>query len=144
MTMLVIHLIATAFMAGLIVFVQVVHYPLMALVGEGSFVPYEQAHTARTGWVVIPPMMAELASAVWIFASAPSQDVRAMALSGLLLLAVIWTSTAVFQAPAHGRLMRGFDGDVHRWLVRSNWIRTVAWVARVPLAAALVTSAWSS
>ena len=112
--MLVIHLIATAFMAGLIVFVQVVHYPLMALVGEGSFVPYEQAHTARTGWVVIPPMMAELASAVWIFASAPSQDVRAMALSGLLLLAVIWTSTAVFQAPAHGRLMRGFDGDAHR------------------------------
>ncbi len=141
MTILVFHLIATAFMAGLIVFVQVVHYPLMALVGEDSFVPYEQAHTARTGWVVIPPMMAELASAIWIFASASSQDIRAMALSGLLMLAVIWTSTAVFQAPAHGRLMRGFDCDAHRRLVRTNWIRTFAWVARVPIAVALVASA---
>ena len=34
MTTLYIHLIATVFMAGLIVFVQVVHYPLMAKVGD--------------------------------------------------------------------------------------------------------------
>lgn len=136
-----VHLTATAFMAGLIVFVQVVHYPLMAQVGDASFVRYEQAHTTRTGWVVIPPMMAELATAVWIFASASSHEIRGVALSGLLLLAVIWTSTAVFQAPAHGRLMRGFNGEAHRRLVRSNWIRTFAWVARVPIAVALVASA---
>lgn len=141
MTTLFVHLIATAFMAGLIVFVQVVHYPLMAQVGDVSFVQYEHAHATRTGWVVIPPMMAELATAVWIFAGASGQGIRALALSGLLLLAVIWTSTAVFQAPAHGRLMRGFDGEVHRWLVRSNWIRTLAWVARVPIAVALAASA---
>ena len=34
MSIEVVHLVATAFMAGLIVFVQIVHYPLMGLVGE--------------------------------------------------------------------------------------------------------------
>lgn len=140
MSLAVVHLIATAFMAGLIVFVQVVHYPLMAKVGERSFVGYEQAHTVRTGWVVIPPMVAELATAVWIFAVAADERTRGVALSGLILLAFIWTSTAVFQAPAHGRLTLGFDREAHRWLVRSNWIRTFAWLARVPIAVALVVT----
>lgn len=44
MTTLFVHLTATAFMAGLIVFVQVVH----AQVGDASFGRYEQAHTTRT------------------------------------------------------------------------------------------------
>ena len=138
MTTLYIHLVATVFMAGLIVFVQVVHYPLMAKVGETAWVGYEQAHTVRTGWVVMPAMIAELATAIWIFAEAAGDQAQGVALSGLILLAFIWTSTAVFQAPAHGRLVLGFDNEVHRWLVRSNWIRTFAWLARVPIAIALL------
>ena len=124
-------------MAGLIVFVQIVHYPLMARVGADSFVGYEGAHTVRTGWVVIPPMLAELGSAVWLAAILPPGQARQMAWVGLGLLAVIWGSTALFQAPAHGRLVRGFDADVHRRLVRTNWIRTVAWLGRVPIALAI-------
>ncbi|MEY4607349.1 MAG: hypothetical protein RLY45_2109, partial [Actinomycetota bacterium] len=38
------HLVATMFMVGLIWFVQVVHYPLMAAVGEQQFVAYEDRH----------------------------------------------------------------------------------------------------
>lgn len=125
-------------MAGLIVFVQIVHYPLMARVGADSFVGYEGAHTVRTGWVVIPPMLAELGSAVWLAAILPAGQARQMAWVGLGLLAVIWGSTALFQAPAHGRLVRGFDADVHRRLVRTNWIRTAAWLGRVPIALVLV------
>ena len=141
MTVIQLHLIATVFMAGLITFVQVVHYPLMAKVGDHTWVAYEQAHTVRTGWVVIPPMLAELGSAVWIFASANGDQVQGLALAGLVLLALIWISTAVFQAPAHGRLVLGFDGEVHRRLVRSNWIRTAAWLGRVPIAVTMISAA---
>lgn len=35
-TVVVVHLLATLAMAGLILFVQVVHYPLMARVGEDA------------------------------------------------------------------------------------------------------------
>ena len=61
---LLLHLAATLFMVGVIWFVQVVHYPLLARVGTSGFEAYEQAHTRRTGWVVAPPMLAELVTAV--------------------------------------------------------------------------------
>lgn len=131
------HLVSTVFMVGLIVFVQAVHYPLMAGVGEERFVAYERAHTVRTGWVVVPPMVAELASSVWLAAAPPSPELRAVALAGLGLVGVVWISTGLLQAPAHGRLVHGFDAVVHRRLVVTNWIRTVAWLARVPVALAL-------
>ena len=137
MSALSVHLISTLFMAGLIVFVQVVHYPLMAKVGASSWVAYETEHTVRTGWVVIPPMCAELFSACWIFTYASTERTQRIALLGLVLLAVIWLSTAILQAPAHKELSRGYDDKVHRRLVRSNWIRTFAWLARVPIAVTL-------
>ncbi len=132
------HLVATVFMAGVIVFVQIVHYPLMGKVDATSFVEYERAHTVRTGWVVAPPMLAEAASALWLVARPPAHGLEAVAWTGVALLAVIWLATALLQAPAHGRLVGGFDESVHHRLVRTNWIRTAAWIARVPVALALV------
>lgn len=125
-------------MAGLIVFVQIVHYPLMGEVDQASFVGYQRAHMVRTGWVVIPPMMAELGTAVWLALLPPVITPRPIALMGLALLAVVWVSTALLQAPAHGRLVEGFDSDVHARLVRTNWIRTMAWLARLPVAVILL------
>lgn len=133
-----IHLAATLFMAGLIVFVQVVHYPLMARVGEGGFTAYEAGHTLRTGWVVMPPMIAELGTSLWLAGIPPTPSTRPLALAGAGMVALIWISTALLQAPAHGRLARGWDPVTHRLLVRSNWIRTVLWLARVPVAFALL------
>jgi hypothetical protein len=125
-------------MAGVILFVQVVHYPLMARVGRDRFVSYEAGHTVRTSWVVIPLMLTELASALWLVGSPPSPDQRPLAVLGLALLIVIWLSTGVLQAPTHRRLSQSFDEASHRRLVRTNWIRTLAWMARVPVAALLL------
>jgi hypothetical protein len=46
---------ATLFMTGVIWFVQVVHYPLMARVGAAGFPDYEAAHARLTGYVVVGP-----------------------------------------------------------------------------------------
>jgi hypothetical protein len=122
------HAAATLFMVGLIWFVQIVHYPLMGRVGESSFADYEARHTRLTGFVVGPVMLAEGATAlclVWL----PSFRSPA-ALIGLVLLVVIWLSTAFLQVPCHRRLSAEFDPVVHRRLVRSNWIRTIAWTLR--------------
>ena len=138
MTLEIAHLAATVFMAGVILFVQVVHYPLMACVGAAEFVGYQSQHTTRTGWVVVPPMLLEMACGVWLVLVPGDPEHRALAVLGLVLLSVVRASTAVFQAPAHGRLLHGFDARVHRTLVRINWIRTLAWMARGPVAVALV------
>jgi hypothetical protein len=126
-------------MVGLILFVQIVHYPLMARVGADHFIAYESGHTFRTGLLVVPLMMTELASALWIAAVPGAEEHRPVALAGLGLLAIIWISTAILQAPAHRRLTRGFDASVHRRLVQTNWIRTISWLARVPIALAIVS-----
>ena len=135
---LLIHLASTPLMVGLILFVQIVHYPLMAQVGADQFKAFESGHTFRTGLLVVPLMTMELGSALWLMAVPPTVEHRSVAIAGLGLLAIIWVSTALLQAPAHGRLKRGFDPSVHRRLVRTNWIRTIAWLARVPVALVLL------
>jgi hypothetical protein len=39
----------------------------------------------------------------------------------------------LWQVPAHKSLERKFDLRVHAWLINSNWLRTVAWSARLGL-----------
>lgn len=62
---------------------------------------------------------------------------RALALAGLPLLAAIWLSTALVQVPCHRRLAAGFEPRTARRLVRTHWIRTVAWSARAALATSM-------
>ncbi len=48
------HLLATALLPGLIWFVQVVHYPLFAAVGQEGFHAYERQHQRLKAFVVAP------------------------------------------------------------------------------------------
>ncbi len=124
------HVGATLFMVGLIWFVQVVHYPLFGSVGREGFARYSQAHSRLTGFVVGPPMLVEAATAVALVVRAPQGVPFSLPLTGLVLLAVVWLSTAFLQSPQHTVLGRGFVADSHRFLVLSNWVRTVCWTAR--------------
>ena len=58
-----VHAFATVAMTGLIWFVQVVHYPLFARVGEEGFHAYEAAHARATSRVVAPLMLGEVGTA---------------------------------------------------------------------------------
>jgi hypothetical protein len=120
----------TLFLCGLIWFVQIVHYPLMASVGEESSTAYEAAHTRRTTWVVAPAMLLEAALAVVLPFVWPTGTDRWLPWAGLALLAVVWVSTFALQVPMHRVLLRRFDPQAHRRLVATNWIRTVSWTLR--------------
>jgi hypothetical protein len=131
------HLAPTLFMAGVIWFVQVVHYPLFRGVGEDGFRAYEALHTRRTTWVVLPPMVAELALSIWLVLAAPA-GAAAAAWTGAALVAALWIATFTVQVPCHARLSQGFDERSWRRLVRSNWLRTAMWTARAALAVTLL------
>jgi len=117
-------------MIGIIWFVQVVHYPLFSRVGADGYPAYHSAHSRLTTFVVVPPMLLELGTGVWLAIHPPSYFPPALAWSGLALIVAIWLSTMLLQVPMHGRLERGFDAGAHRRLVLGNWVRTVAWTAR--------------
>ena len=122
-------------MTGLIWFVQIVHYPLFAQVGENGFSVYSRQHARRTGWVVAPLMLSELGTALLFLFSAfrPAFLPISAAIAGLFLLAVIWLSTALLQVPLHNRLVQGFDPSAAQKLVTGNWLRTVCWTLRALL-----------
>lgn len=140
-TLVAVHLAATAAMAGLIWFVQLVHYPLFAAVGREGFVAYEAAHMKRTSWVVGPLMGIEGVAALAIAALVRNEVGLALTIAGLVLLAVIHASTVFFQVPAHTKLAREYDDATQQRLVRTNWVRTIGWSARTAVATAMVVNA---
>ena len=129
-TILLANVVSTLYMFGLIWMVQIVHYPLFAEVGPDRFVEYQRKHMALTTFVVGPPMLFEAFSSVFLLWYQPQAVGITPIAFGIALIFVIWLSTAIAQVPCHKRLERGFDASAHRWLVITNWIRTIAWTAR--------------
>ena len=130
MTLLLIHAAATLYMAGLIWFVQLVHYPLMANVGQDGYSAYQQLHERKTTLAVAPAMFVELGCAVFLALRTPNAVDPWLAWTGFVLVVLLWLSTALLQVPCHKKLGQGFDAVVHRKLVTTNWLRTAMWSAR--------------
>lgn len=129
-SLLFLHAASTLAMAGLIWFVQVVHYPLFAHVDALSFSEFAAQHVRRTGFVVAPLMLIEAATAAWLAIWPPSVEAAVTSYVGFTLLAIVWLSTALLQMPCHRRLENGKDLAIINRLVATNWIRTVAWTGR--------------
>ncbi len=124
------HALFTAFLTGLIWWVQLVHYPLFARVGAEAFRGFHRQHVRRATWVAAPAMTLEAFTGVLLLWERPADPLCWL---GIVLLAVIWGSTAALQVPLHRRLEEGFDPRVLARLVRSNWLRTAAWSLRAVL-----------
>ena len=133
--LLLVHAGCAMMMTGLIWFVQIVHYPLLAHLDGGGIAE----HQRRTGWVVAPPMIVEALTAVLLVFERPEGVPAAAPWIGLALLAVIWMSTALIQVPRHRGLAAG-SGEVSR-LVAENWIRTAAWTGRGAVVAWMLAAA---
>jgi hypothetical protein len=115
--MLTLHFAICALITGGMWFVQTVHYPLFAMVGIEHFSVYEKAHYKRVLCLVVPMAVMELITALllgWLY------------WFNTLLLMATWFMTLVVQVPLHNQLRRGFQVEIHRRLVSSNWWRVGA------------------
>ena len=130
------HLVATVFMVGLIWFVQVVHYPLFDRISGEASIQYAAEHQRRTAWVVGLPMLVEGITTLWLFFD-PING-RLLPLLGGLVLMKIHLSTVFLQVPLHKKLSQGYEREVVRKLVATNWVRTIGWTIRAAIAVAIV------
>lgn len=121
---------STLCMVGIIWFVQIVHYPLFALVGPDRFTQYERSHCGRITWVVGPLMLAELVTAVLLPWFLPANAEVRLAWLGIVVLGAIWIVTYAVQVPQHARLSNAYDEQLQRRLVLGNWFRTFGWTLR--------------
>ncbi len=120
---------ATTFMAGALWTMQILNYPLLALVGDDALAKYEAAHNRRFGLVVIPGVLVATAASVGLLVSRPRTVPVWGPICELALVVMVIASTAAFQGRYHGALARGSDARTHQALVRTNWLRVAAWSA---------------
>lgn len=124
------NVVSTLFLVGLIWMVQIVHYPLFNDVGQENYITYQQRHQTNITFIVGPMMLIEIITAIMLAVQPIDGVNKSLVYIGIGLVVLIWLSTAFIQVPCHAKLEKGFDLAAYKWLVNSNWIRTVAWSAR--------------
>lgn len=127
---LLLNLVATFTMVGVIWFVQVVHYPLLAVVPVESASTVAVDHQRRTGWVVMLPMTIEGFTTLGLLKWVPEGVAWWVPWLNGVFLAVALGCTVLLSVPRHARMAAKPDASVGRELVLTNWPRTVAWSAR--------------
>ena len=131
-TIALLHYGCTAFMAGIVWYAQIAHYPLFAAVPATSFPDYQRRNIARTACLVVPAMAVEAATALWLLWNLRT---TAAAAAATLLLGV-WGLTAAHWTQ-HRALAQSFSEERHRRLLTLHWVRVAAWTARSILAATM-------
>lgn len=127
---LTIQLIACAAMTGIIWMAQVAIYPLFARLEGKAFDDYHTRYMNQVTYIIAPFMLIE---AITCAACLSLGDWKGFVLP-TILLALAWASTAFIQVPQHARL----TPEKVPALVRSNWIRTIAWTSRLILLAIIL------
>ena len=120
----------TLYMSGMIWSMQILEYPLFALVGPKEFPAYHRRHNRGLPFLVILPSIAAFASAAVVIFTRPARlPLWASRVVAVLDLCII-IATVVREAPLHAQLDReGSQAPLIRQLVQGNWIRTVLWTA---------------
>jgi hypothetical protein len=125
--LLILHAAITWALAGLIWVVQILVYPQFLKVGPEAFAGFHASHMARITLVVGPLALMEAGTAAGLLWLGQRGD---WFTASLWFLGANVVSTALVQAPLHGRLSVEYSVETIRRLVASNWIRTLAWTAR--------------
>ena len=121
---------STWFMVGLIWLIQIVHYPLFKFIGNNEFQTYHNGHSVLITPLVGTVMIIELISSILLVVFPPKNVSITIPIIGVILVFIIWASTAFLQIPQHNALLKSYGFEAHNLLVQSNWIRTLAWSMR--------------
>lgn len=111
----------------LIWLVQLIIYPSFQYSARESFIQWHEKYTGLITLVVLPLMLAQIGLAIWQFYNG---DRSWETLTALGLIAFCWLVTFALSVPAHNQLQTiGNDIETVRWLVLTNWLRTIGWTA---------------
>lgn len=137
--LLLVHAVATAWLAGLIWAVQLVVYPGFAEVGTtAAWARAHAAHERRMTLAVGPPWAVQGLALLALLVRRPDGVPLGLVALAAGLAAVPVAVTVLVSVPQHVRLGRGWDDGAWRRLVRTNWWRTASWTAGAVCAAAMV------
>lgn len=129
---LVAQLISTICMLGIVSFVHIVQYPMLALVPKEGREEFERRYCDKAGLIIAPLMIIEASTAIFFALYTPLR-LTPLTTSGLGLVALIWITTFFISVPLHQKLIVTWDDAIHRRLMLSNLLRLILWVLRVAI-----------
>ena len=83
-----------------------------------------------TQWPRMPSSAWKKKSSILLVVFPPKTFSLTIPIIGVILVFIIWVSTAFLQIPQHNALSKAYEFEAHNLLVQSNWIRTIAWSMR--------------
>lgn len=118
-------------LTGLIWVVQLVHYPSFAFVEPSQFQAFTKFHGARISIIVLPLMCLELLTAfLLMYGQLEVPQFSKLFIINFFGVLLIWASTFLLSVPIHAKLESGFDLNQIKFLVMTNWPRTIFWSLR--------------
>jgi len=103
--------------------VQIIIYPGMHGWQHDQFVRLHWAYWRQIFCIVVPLILAQAALALLLFLQEP----HPLLMSQIALMIFAWLITFAYSVPAHKRLQKGYNKRAVNRLVRTNWLRTIAW-----------------
>ncbi|MEO6940920.1 MAG: hypothetical protein ABI444_12410 [Candidatus Kapaibacterium sp.] len=130
------------FVAGGMVTLQLQHYNLYYLVGRDNFKAYIAGNNKSAAIPsIIPAMLLLIVSIVLVF-ERPTFMPMIWAMFALALNLVALASSFIWQRKLQDEMTRvGYNEDKALLLLRTNWIRTVAFLLQAAMAAGIVMGA---
>jgi len=118
------NLIANSILVGLIWVIQLIVYPSFKFIDKNNWSKFHKLHTHKitiiVGWLMPLEL---LLTFVLIFKGGVSYINLLVA----ICVIVIWSSTFLIQVPLHNKLSQIHSDKNINLLIKSNWLRTIAW-----------------
>lgn len=131
---LLVQLVVCCYLSGLVLLVQMSHYPSFHFVAEEEWKSFHSHHSKSISFIVIPLMLLELGlslTSIWFMSNIYTWI-------AFVFVVIIWLNTFLQAVPIHGRLSSKKESSLIKKLVQVNIIRTIFWVMRSLLLAWMV------
>jgi len=115
-------------MTGIIWLIQLLHYPSFLQIDKSLFFDFHAKHTNMMTVLVGPIMIGELLLSLYL-----SQNFERFWLIQTSLAIILFALTFLVSVPIHNQLANGFDENLIRKLISTNWPRTIIWTIKAVL-----------
>ena len=137
MTLIIFHAIVTFILTGLIWVIQLVHYPMFQFLDLKNYSKAMQFHQQRISLIVMPLMLFELISGVYL-AHAQWATLSGFHAINIAFLLIIWVHTFGLMVPFHQTMSIQLNTSLLQKTLQHHWIRTLAWSAKSVLWGAIL------
>ena len=137
-SVLMLHFVSTSIMVGVIWTIQLVHYPTFLFIDKEKYFKFQEFHMSRVSYIVMPTMIAELFSGIYILLYNDKLMLNIFFLLAFFSLFLTWIITALVFVKIHNRLLIKYEEKTILLLVKLNWFRTILWSLRLVFLTTLI------